>query len=175
MPEETPEEDAVYILPVDPTSTGSSVEEDSVTSEPGADEEGEVQVELPKFDERYRETFEGLAFIGKVTRSFRWLGHRFVIKTPNVDDLLEIGQLHKPYANTVADIKAYQALMIAAVVQSVDGQSLPIPIGENESGLEAKFEYVRHTWYPWTLDKLYNEYLVLDSEVAAVHDALGKA
>ncbi len=176
MPEDTElPEDAVYTPPnVEPPSEQFSTVEPSSGDETVGSDEGEVP-ELPKFDERYREAFEGLAFIGKITRSFRWMGHRFVIKTPNVDDLLEIGQLHKPWYGTVADAKAYQALVVAATIQSVDGQSLPIPIGEGQSGLEAKFEYVRHTWFPWTLDKLYSEYLILDAEVVAVHEALGKA
>ena len=135
----------------------------------------EGEEELPEFDPQYREAFEGLLFIGKVQRTFRWLGHTIVIRTPTVGDLLEIGQIHKPYSNTVADIKAYQSLMLAATIVSIDRQPLPLPFSNEQSGLEAKFEYINAHWYPWTLDKFYEEYMILDSEVQRVHDALGKA
>ncbi len=180
MPEDTEvPEDEVFVPPnVDPTSIGPSVESDSApTGEPtGTDVTGEgTSTVLPEFDPRYREAFEGLLFIGKVQKTFRWLGHTFVIRSPRVDEILEIGQLHAAYVNTVSDIKAYQSLMLAAVIVSVDGQPLPIPISDDVSALQAKFEYIKLHWYPWTLDKLYEEYLLLDSEVRAVHDALGKA
>jgi hypothetical protein len=178
MPEGTAiPEDAVFTPPpgVDLTSPGPGVEYVFSADDGPSETDAEEEVELPKFDERYRRDFEGLLFIGKVSRQFQWLSHRFVIKTPNVDDLLEIGQLHKPYVGTVADIKAYQTLVIAATLVSVDGRPLPLPMSEDESSLQAKYEYIRRNWYPWTLDKLYEEYLILDSEVSAVHEALGKA
>jgi hypothetical protein len=170
-------EDAVFVAPgVDPPSTDSSVEPSSAGNEspPGTDAEDKA-TELPVFDPRYRDAFEGLLFIGKVQRTFRWLGHSFIIRSPKVDEILEIGQLHQPYVGTVSDIKAYQSLMIAATIVSIDGQPLPIPLSDDVSALQAKFDYIRLHWYPWTLDKLYEEYLILDAEVRAVHDALGKA
>ena len=41
--------------------------------------------------------------------------------------------------------------------------------------ISSRFDYIKRHWYPWTLDKLYEEYLLLDAQVKAVHDALGKA
>jgi hypothetical protein len=170
------DEDAVFTPPnVDPPSPDSNVELSSVDeSLPGTDVEDEGEP-LPEFDAQYRTPFEGLLFIGKVTRTFKWLGHTFVIRTPKVDEILEIGQLHQPYTNTVSDVKAYQSLMLAATIQTVDGSPLPIPISDDVSALQSKFEYIQHHWYPWTLDKLYEEYMILDGQVRAVHDALGKA
>jgi hypothetical protein len=175
MPEDTevPEEDAVFLPPaVEPPSEQFLIVEPSSEDEnPGPDEE---EVKLPEFDPRYREIFEGLLFIGKVSKQFTWFGHKIIMRTPTVDDLLEIGLLHKPWVGTVAEVKAYQALVIAATIQSIDGQPFPPPLHSDDNALEAKFNYVKK-YYPWTFDKLYNEYLTLDAEVAAAHDALGKA
>jgi hypothetical protein len=177
MPEdiEVPE-DEVFVPPavVDPTSTDPSVEPSSASngSPTGTDDE---EVVLPEFDPKYRTPFEGLLFIGKVSRTFKWLGHTFVIRTPRIDEILEIGQLHEPYNTSVADVKAYQTLLLAAIVETVDGQPLPIPISDDVSLIQSKFDYIKRHWYPWTLDKLYEEYLLLDAGVKAVHDELGKA
>jgi len=177
MPEDTAvPEDEVFVPPavVDPTSTDSSVEPSSATNESptGTDDE---EVVLPEFDPQYRLPFEGLLFIGKVSRTFKWLGHTFVIRTPRIDEILEIGQLHEPYNTSVADVKAYQTYLLAAIIVTVDGQSLPIPISNDVSLIASKADYIKRHWYPWTIDKLYDEYLVLDSGVRAVHAELGKA
>lgn len=176
MPEDTAvPEDEVFVPPasVDPPSPDSSVEPSSVDeSSTGTDAE---EVVLPEFDPQYRVPFEGLLFIGKVSRTFKWLGHTFVIRTPRIDEILEIGQLHEPYNTSVADVKAYQTLMLAAIVETVDGQPLPIPISDDASPIQSRFDYLKRHWYPWTVDKLYNEYLILDAQVKAVHEALGKA
>ncbi len=167
-------EDAVFTPPasVDPTSSSPSVEPSSAPTDSPTGTDAEEVVE---FDPKYRLPFEGLLFIGKVSRTFKWLGHEFVIRTPRMDEILEVGQLHEPYNTSVADVKAYQSLILAACIVSIDGQPLPIPISNDVSALQAKFEYIKTHWYPWTLDKLFQEYLNLDSEVKAVHDALGKA
>lgn len=176
MNEDTPvPEDEVFTPPavVDPTSPDVSVEPSSVdTSQTGTDDE---EVELPEFDPKYRTPFEGLLFIGKVSRTFKWLGHTFVIRTPRIDEILEIGQLHEPYNTSVADVKAYQTYLLATIIETVDGQPLPLPISNDVSLIASKADYIKRHWYPWTVDKLYDEYLILDSGVRAVHDALGKA
>jgi len=131
--------------------------------------------ELPKFDEKHKRSFEGLLYLGRASKTFRWLGHEFIIKTMNIDEILEIGQLHQPYAGTVADIKAWQALTIAACVVSVDGQPISLPISDDQTAIETKFRYVSKHWYPWILDKIYEQYLVLDAQVAEVLGEMGKA
>ena len=130
---------------------------------------------VPKFDLKHRLNFEGLLYIGKISRNVKWAGHEFVIRTMKVDEILEVGQLHKPYVGTVSDVKAWQALTLAAVVETVDSQPIAFPIGEGQSMIESKFHYIRSNWYPWTLDKLYEQYLVLDAQVTEVINARGEA
>ncbi len=129
---------------------------------------------LPEFDPRHREALDGLLFLGKTTKSFRWAGHEFVIKTPTVEDLLEAGQLHKDWVGTISDVKAWQALIAAATVVSVDRQVVSVPLHEDDSALRAKFN-TTIKWYPWTLDAIYDQYLLLDAQVQEVILAMGKA
>jgi hypothetical protein len=138
-----------------------------------ADPEDEPEP-LPEFDPRHREALDGLLFLGKTTKNFRWAGHEFLIKTPTVEDLLEAGQLHKPHVGTISDVKAWQALIAAAIVVSVDRQPVSVPLSEDDSALRAKFN-TTIKWYPWTLDAIYDQYLLLDAQVQEVILAMGKA
>jgi hypothetical protein len=180
-------EDSVLQLPSAPANVGATsnsfdVETDSVSYEalPVTDVDlsgaPDVPVRPPvEFDPRYRQSFEGLLYIGKIIRDFRWLGHSFRIQSPKTDDLLEAGQLHKPYADTVASVRAWQSLMIAACLVSIDGKPMPIPFEDGISPLEAKFDYINRHWYSWTIDHIYNEYMFLDADVQSAVEAMGKA
>lgn len=181
-------EDDMLVAPEDPTNISATSPVDTVEQAP-------VPVDLPvtdiemseatvvpedveppvEFDPQYRQAFEGLLFIGKVTKQFKWLGHSFTLKTPTIEQMLEAGQLHKPYVGTVGDIKAWQSLMLAASIASVDGKPLPVPFTDETTELQQKFEYINRHWYPWTTDALYEQYILLDAEVAGVIDAMGKA
>jgi hypothetical protein len=179
-------EDDLIVGPSDPTNISATSQSPTVELDSGSHGTQPVtdvemsgdEVEsgpLVEFDPHYREAFSGLLFIGKVNKTFKWLGHTVVLKTPMVSDLLEAGQIHKPYVGTISDIKAWQSLMVAASIQTIDGKPLTVPISDEVSDLEAKFNYINMHWYPWTLDVLYEQYLLLDKEVADVIEALGKA
>lgn len=131
---------------------------------------------VPKFDPRFREDFEGLMYIGRLTRNFTWLGHSFTIRTLSTDELLEVGLLHKPYINTLADAKAYQTAVVAACVVEVDHQPMPVPVTNDpaDTWLLGKFNYVKAKWFPPTMDAVYEEYLKLESRVTEVIEAMGK-
>jgi len=145
-----------------------------------------IQVEMSKsdspdetpeeFDPKFREDFEGLLYIGKLTDTFDWLGHRFVIRTLTTDEILEVGLIHKEYAGSLADAKAYQAAVVAACVESVDGRSLPIPLSNHpeDTSLINKFRFVNSSWFPPTLDAIYERYLLLEAKVARVIESMGK-
>ena len=139
-------------------------------TERGVADEGFV----PVFDPKYRTAFEGLLYLGKIQKTFEWAGHKFVIRTITVDAQIEAGQLHRDYVNTIADVKAWQSLIAAACVVSVDGLALPIPMSDEVGELQNKFNYIIQHWYPWTLDKIYEQYLILDQQVEDVILAMGK-
>jgi len=186
---ESSTEDDLLVVPEDPTKINTTSPASVVEPSSDASSEAQPVIDLEmsgtteeattpepvEFDPQYKQSFEGLLFIGKVQRQFKWLGHTFVIKTMVLEDMLEAGQLHRPYVGTVADIKAWQSLMIAGSIVSVDGKPLPVPITDEITPLQTKFDYINQHWLPWTLDALYEQYLILDADVAGVIEAMGKA
>lgn len=189
LPEE-PVEQALYDAPqpfapdaVPPTSESPAPS----STAPGvfgdtSGDDGERPDESPgegvtTFDPRYRDDFEGLLFIGRLSGSFRWLGHQFVIRTLTTKEFIEIGVLSAPYRNTDAAIKANQCGIIAACVQSVDGRNdmtLPLTRADGDTKLANRFQYVMQNWYAPTLDKVYEEYLKLELRVREVIQELGE-
>lgn len=177
---EPPDEDPGYGT-YDPTEYLPKVEtgddDDRPAQDPGAlyDEEGK---RLPSFDQRYADDFEGLIYLGALTRSFDWLGHRFVVRTVRTDDVLAVAKVIDPWRGTVGEAKAYAAAMAAICVVSVDGKELPIPVGDGQGEYAwayQRFDYVKANWFAMTIDKVYSEYLVLEQRVNEVIDAMEKA
>src|SRR5690606_3529884 len=119
----------------------------------------------------------GLLYIGRLTDDFYWLGHHFVIRTLTMGEIIEVGLLHKEYAGSLADVKAYQAAVVAGCVVSVDGKPLPMPLTNDPQDTELinKFQYVLRSWYPPTLDVVYERYLLLEARANQVIEAMGKA
>jgi hypothetical protein len=151
------------------------------SSEAVASEEAQIADDtpapLPEFDSRVREPFEGLLFLGALTKEFPLLGHTIKIRTLQIDETLEIGLLHREYVGTIADIRAYATMVVAACLVSVDGRPMPSPLGDDvgDTPLSNRYAYVRDHYYPVTVDRIYEEYLVLESEVGRVLDAMGEA
>lgn len=138
-------------------------------------EETEKPEPLPEFDPRVREDFEGLLYLGRLTDSFEAYGHQFVIRTLSTGEVLEIGLLHKPYKDSLAEVKAYQAALVAACVVSVDGKPMPLPVTNEpfDTALANRFEYVKRTWFPPLLDVIYERFLLLEAKVDAVLAGMG--
>lgn len=139
------------------------------------DEDGEP---LPEFDDRYAEEFQGLLYIGALTRRFNWLGHEFLIRSLSVDDTLAIAEVVRPWADTVAQSRAYTTAVAALAVESIDGKDLPVPVGEDSNSYAwafQRFNYAKANWYTYTVDKIYSEHLELEAKVAKVVAAMEKA
>lgn len=143
----------------------------------GRGKDGAEDVQLV-FDERYREDFEGLMFIGALTSRFSFLGHEFVIRTLTVDELLAAGKLTKEFEDTIGAARAYATAMVALTIVSVDGTGMPSPIGE-EPGNDYKwayerFDYAKARWYPWVVDYIYDKYLLLEERTRQVLEEMTK-
>lgn len=139
--------------------------------------EEETEEPLPEFDPQYALEFEGLLFIGKLQRDFKFMGHKFVIRTLTTDEVLEVALLHQPYVGTLGDLRAYQTLMAAACLVSVDKKKLPLPLTNNEddSELRNRWNYVRDNYFPVTIDAIYSEYVLLEDVVQRVVQKMGEA
>lgn len=132
---------------------------------------------LPTFDDRYKDDFEGLAFLGALSKTFEWLGHRFTIRTLMVDEALHVSALVKEYQNTIGDGLAYRTAMAAMCVTLIDGKALPMMVGDEGDYAYAseRFRYARTHWFQATVDTIYNHYLELEFKTRQVVDAMGKA
>jgi hypothetical protein len=155
----------------DPTALGGAPEDPSVLR----DEEGNV---LPTFDQKHAEPFKGLLYLGALTDEFEWVGHRFVVRTLRDGEKLAVAQVIKPYQETMGLDRAYADATVGMAVVSVDGEELPIPIGETRRINEwahLRFEYVRDNWFSTTVDEVFNRCVALDVLAQKVVDAMGKA
>jgi hypothetical protein len=139
--------------------------------------QAEDGTELPTFDERYTEAFDGLAFLGSLTERFSWLGHEFVIRTLGVDEQLAVAQVTAKYKDGGEQL-AYITAVVALCVVTVDGEELPSPIGEDQQLAEwahRRFAYVKANWFQPTINEVFQRYLQLEDTVAQVIEAMGKA
>lgn len=183
LPPQAPPADEAHLAA--PPHGPGGVEHDSASTSsephPAAQETPSAEPDepepLPEFDPKVRQDFEGLLYLGRLTDSFTWLGHRFVIRTLSAGDILEVGLLHKPYVGSLADVKAYQAALVAACVVEVDGKPMPTPLTNERADTELvnRFEYVLRSWFPPTLDAVYERYRLLEARVEEVIEAMGKA
>lgn len=177
--------DAVSPLPPLPSLEDGAQEEygsydptEVIKTDPKAsvlhDEQGNI---LPAFDAKHRDDFEGLLYIGALTKTFTWLGHKFRIRTLDTDENLAVGLVTQPYDQTMGAALAMKTAFAAICVLSVDGQELPIPYqaDNDDAWAHQRFDYVKSKWYPFTIEAVYAEYLELESKVAAVVVAMGKA
>lgn len=142
-----------------PLGTPLGTGKDSENEEPGP------------FDPRYKEDFEGLAFLGALEARFSFIGHKFHIRTLATHELLAVGQLIKTYDGTIAQTKAYATAMVALSTVSVDGIGLPSPHEETDNDLAwafQRFDYVAAKWFPYTVDYVYERYLLLEDRVQNV-------
>lgn len=132
---------------------------------------------MPEFDPQWRSAFEGLCYIGKLRREFDAYGHPVVIRTMVTDEVLEVGLLSAPYIGTLGEMKAYQAALVAGCVVSIDGKPLPMPLTdvEGDTPLANRFNYVKSHWFSPVLDRVYQEYLLLEVQVDMVMKSLGEA
>lgn len=179
MPLEQGEPDDSGYAPFDPAAVRpnfdpppSSAAPEGPGSLPGADSQE------PVFDERYAEDFNGLMYLGALSKEFSWLGHRFSIRTLYQGEYLAAAQVMGPFYGTIAEAKAYQTAMVALCVMSVDGQPLPTPVMVSQDEIEwarQRFNHVKGNWFPPVIDVVYNEFLILEARARAVLDEMGKA
>jgi hypothetical protein len=133
--------------------------------------------QLPEFDPRWREPFEGLTFLGHLDDDVIVWGHRFKIMTPSSAERLEMVLLTKEFDGTIGTEFAYAAGLVAAYLIRVDGTDLPRPIGNDpkETAVRDRWDWVLANLKKPVIDELFEACLDLDDTVRAVLDAMGKA
>lgn len=129
----------------------------------------------PEFNPKYREAFFGLLHLGALSRQVTFWGHTFVLRTLTQDELFTVPLLTKEWQDTMILGPVQNAAIVALAIDSVDGKSLPTSYEKNGSVSQAaqRFEYVRKNWYSAVINRLYNEYLLLEREVREVLEEMG--
>lgn len=161
----------------DPTE----IHPDLVPGEPPLDLAEEVvedEILDVAFDEKYVEDFDGLMYLGALTKTFEWVGHKFVIRTLTADEYLMVALLTKPYANSIGEARAYNTAMVAMCVVSVDGQPLPLPIMAEKNDAawaHQRFNYVKSRWFNFTIDLVNSQFLELEFRANEVLRQMGEA
>lgn len=132
--------------------------------------------ESVEFDPKHRTAFDGLLYLGYLSRTFQWMGHSFTIKTLNNEEILAVGQYCRRWGDTLAASKGYQTTVCAMALVSVDERPMPAQLG-TETLMEqlARRYAVVKGWYGVAFDAIYSEYLLLEEQQAAVLEAMGKA
>jgi hypothetical protein len=181
-PSDEPLEEALYgaydpqaVAPASTPGESGSAGSD----EPGAGaDQPEPPVQLPEFDQRYRDEFSGLLYVGALTKTFDWLGHRFILRTLRTGELVQASLAVKDWAGSDGYLKAWQSAIVGAAVVSVDGRPLPpVPLTDqsDDTMVAVRARYVMDHWFPPVLDYLYERYVELELVVRQVIEAMGKA
>jgi hypothetical protein len=149
----------------------SEHESPSAESHAGTD----VTTEAVAFDERCKEPLEGLMYLGALSKSFDWAGHKFRIRTLTTEETLIVSTITARYEGTLGQNRAYSAAVVALCTSSVDGKPLPFPYmeGVGHEWADERFDYVVRKWFSFTIDAVYQEYLVLEAKVREVMAAMG--
>jgi hypothetical protein len=125
------------------------------------------------FPEEWKDEFEGLLYVGYLQREVTQIPfHKFVVRTLNVNEKLEVSLITKPYLESIGYSRAYKAAIVAAGLMSVDGKQL-VPSSKNINVVRQKYEYVINNWYDNVIDLLYKEIELLEDRVILVLQELG--
>lgn len=158
------------VQPLSPQPLSDAPASDGGTSEKTAEQPIE-------FDQRWLKEFEGLLYIGALTSTFTWLGHRITVRTLKTDEVIESGLLIKDLVGTPGEPKAYQCAVLAGAVLSVDGKELPIPLSSapGDTQMRNRYEWIMRNWFAPTIDHVYQRYWNTEVKAREVIDAMVKA
>lgn len=145
--------------------------------QPGSDEQPLTEDHPREFDARCKEPFTGLLYLGYLEDSFVIWGHQFRIATPSQMEKIQAGALHAPYVNTLASDIAYQTILVATYLISVDRNELPRPVltDPKENAVRDRFEWVAENLRPPVIDQLFSRCMILEGEVGKTLRAMGEA
>jgi len=123
---------------------------------------------LELFSPDIRRPVEGLLYLGKLSRTIDFCGHKFTIKTLLPHEKLAISLVVQPYRNTLGEADAFRNAHVGMAVTAIDGDTnFCAPIGPDlDDFARARLVYVTQKWYDPVIDFLWNEYLLLESEAA---------
>ncbi len=137
--------------------------------------EAEEPDPLPEFDERHRDAFQGLIYLGRLSHSFELWGHTFVAHTLTSEEHIHVALYMKQYEGTRSTNAVYQSAIVATAVDSVDGQSLPEPLGFTQNKTDVATPWVMKNWMPAVREKIWEEVFALEEVARHVLEEMGNA
>lgn len=131
----------------------------------------------PAFDERYKEPFVGLLYVGYLEEDFTLFGHHFRISTPSRRERIQMGLVMKEYQDTMTWELAWQAAVVAAHLIEVDHMPLPEPVTKKatRTPFMERFEWVQDNLQDRVIDEVYTKCMEMRDTVDNVVEAMGKA
>jgi hypothetical protein len=131
---------------------------------------------LATFPPEVRLAVDGLMYLGYLTDSFSFAGHKFSIRTLYGNEELLADKLVKEYIETTGQARAYAWSRVALALISVDGrEDFCPPIGPDEwEYAQGRFQYVTSKWF-WPLGEyIFNRFAELQQRqveaIRAVQD-----
>lgn len=110
---------------------------------------------------------EGVAYLGKLTETVTYAGHRFGLQTLRPEHRYAIGQVIQPLNGTIVWDKAWRDAHIAAALTHVDGHyDFCDPISPNmEDFVRGRWQYLTNKdtgWYEPVLEFLWYQFQFLE-------------
>ena len=162
--------DRIRIDDLDGDAQETEGEDDSVPAPAPPSEQ------ITELTDEERAQFRTLLTVGQLTHSFDLFEHKITIATMTTDDELRVGLVTKPYQDTQAWARAYQAAVCAAAIRTVDHKPLAVELTD-DADPSVRFQHrldVVLRYNPLVVQYIYSEYLKLEGKFAELARKLGK-
>lgn len=124
------------------------------------------------FDSRWRNPFEGLAYLGHLEGDVEIPYHSFKVRTLTTGEKIKVIAMISDMENSVNYPRAYRAAVVAAGLTLVDGK--PLLVGQKSLDvIPQRYRYITDNWYDFVIDILYEKIDELEGKVLEVLKELG--
>jgi hypothetical protein len=124
------------------------------------------------FNAKWRNEFEGLAYLGHLESEVRIPYHSFTVRTLTTGEKIRVVALVREHEESIGYARAYRAAVVAAGLTIVDGK--PLLVGQkNLDVIPQRYRYITDNWYDYVIDILYDKINELEGQVLEVLKELG--
>jgi hypothetical protein len=120
------------------------------------------------FDPAIHNAVTGMIYLGKHTKTVKFVGHTFVMETIRPHMKFAIGQAMQDHRNTITEPQVWAAMHVGVALTSIDGNTkFSPPIGTDEvEFVRQRFRYVTDEtgWWQPVIDYLFAEYSTMEIE-----------
>ena len=140
-------------------------------------EAAQAEEQVTELTTEERNLFRSLLTIGKRVKTLNVMGHEVVIETLRSSDEMRIGLYTKEYEGSrIGFTRAYQCAVVAAGVQTIEGEALYTPLSDKESDetiFDKKVKKVAEM-YPLVVSQIYDAITLGEAEFVELARKLGK-